>query len=383
MGEPGSWTTPEGWGGPAQAPPSHPPPSTSRPETSPPGTAPPSVDPTAASPPPYGQATGGLQFTGWGPRAAEIKPGVVPLRPLGLGELLDGAVGIIRRYPRPTLGLSALIALVTTLLNVALILTAFEPFLAFDNAALESGDTAALEGALGGAAAGGFLTLVLALLSGAVLTGGLTAVVGKAVLGQPMSFGQAWKQVRPHLLRLVGLALLILVIVYGILVVGLGVGVAIIAVGGPLLAIVGVPLILGTVAACMYAYIRLSLAPCVLVLERTGVLASLRRSATLVRGDWWRVFGILALTFVIGAFVTQVVQVPFAVVGAGSPANVFDPDTDMLGARGLVLSSIGGGLASTLVAPFAAGVRALLYIDRRMRAEGLDVSLAAAAAARP
>ena len=50
------------------------------------------------------------------------QPGVVPLRPLALGELLDGAIKIIRRYPRPTLGLSAAIAAVVTVLNVGLVL---------------------------------------------------------------------------------------------------------------------------------------------------------------------------------------------------------------------------------------------------------------------
>ena len=54
----------------------------------------------------------------------------------------------------------------------------------------------------------------------------------------------------------------------------------------------------------------------------------------------------------------------------------------MLATRSLVMSAIGGGIAATLVAPFTAGVRALLYVDRRIRAEGLDVSLSAAAASR-
>ena len=48
----------------------------------------------------------------------------------------------------------------------------------------------------------------------------------------------------------------------------------------------------------------------------------------------------------------------------------------------VVLAAVYGGLVVTVVKPFTAGVRALLYVDRRMRAEGLDVQLAAAAAAR-
>ena len=364
MSEPGSWTAPQGWGGPPQQPPYG--------------------QPMPEVPAPYAQQP--VPTAGpapWGQRPAELRPGVVPLRPLGLGELLDGAVGIIRRYPRPALGLSAIVALVTTLLNVALLVTAFRPLLEIDPTALQSGDTAAFEAAIGGAAGGGALSALLALLSGAVLTGGLTAVVGRAVLGEPMSFRQAWQQVRPLLLRLVGLALLVLVIVYGVLIAGFAVGVGLIAVGGPLLAIVGVPLILAMVAACAYIYIRLSLAPCVLVLERTGIVTSLRRSGELVKRDWWRVFGILALTFIIGGFISQVVRVPFTVLGAGSPSNLFNPEADVFGTRALVLSAIGGGLASTMVAPFTAGVRALVYVDRRMRAEGLDVALTAAANARP
>ncbi|MGI8538037.1 MAG: hypothetical protein ACR2K2_16515 [Mycobacteriales bacterium] len=371
MSEPGSWTAPEGWGGPTQQPPPAAPPYGQ-----------PAYGPPAYDQPAYGQPAYAGGLAPWGQRPAEVKPGVVPLRPLGLGELLDGAVGIVRRYPRPALGLSAIIALVTTLINVALLVTAFRPLLEVDPAALETGDTAALQGAIGGAAAGGSLATLLALLSGAVLTGVLTAVVGKAVLGEPMSFAQTWRQVRPFLLRLVGLALLILAIVYGILIAGIAAGVGLVAVGGGLLAIVGVPLILASLAACAYVYIRLSLAPCVLVLERTGILVSLRRSGELVKHDWWRVFGILALTVIIGGFVSQVVQLPFAVLGAGSPSALFDPAADALGTRALVLSAIGGGLASTMVAPFTAGVRALVYVDRRMRAEGLDVALTAAANAR-
>jgi hypothetical protein len=214
------------------------------------------------------------------------------------------------------------------------------------------------------------------------MTGAITAVVGKAVLGQPMSFGQAWTQVRSRLVPLIGLALLVLVVVAGTFLVATAAGVAAIAAFGGTGALVGVPLVLAGAVAAVWLYVRLSLAPCALVLERTGILASLRRSSVLVRRDWWRVFGILLLTVVIGTFVSQVVQLPFSALGAGSVSGLVDPDTDVLATRSLVLSAIGAGLAATLVAPFTAGVRALLYVDRRIRAEGLDVSLSAAAASR-
>ena len=356
---PDGWAAPAGWGGPAQQP-----------------TQPPAPQQTTSGQPPSGPPPGS-----WGARPAELKPGVVPLRPLGLGEVLDGAVGVIRRYPRPALGLSTIVAVLSTLLNVLLLVTAFQPFLNLDQASLDSGNTASFEGALGGAAAGGALAVVVSLLAGAVLAGALAVVVGKAVLGEPISFSEAWSQVRPRLWSLLGLALLVLTIVYGVLLLGFAIGAVLLAAAGRAGTVLGVVIIVMTTPFAVYLYIRLALAPCVLVLEKTGIRTAMTRSGALVKGDWWRTFGILVLTLVIGLFVSQIVQLPFAVIGAGSPGDLLDPNADVLGVRSLVLSAIGGGIAAAVVSPFTAGVRALLYVDRRMRAEGLDVALAASAAA--
>lgn len=354
MSDPGGWTAPEGWG-----PPSPPQPLAA------PGPA-----------PAYGEQPPGYSTYGYRP---EPRPGVVPLRPLGLGELLDGAVGVLRRYPRPTLGMSAAVAVVAAVVNLVLLLTAFRPFVDVDSTGLENGSTEALEEALGGAAVGGVLAGSITLLSTAVLTGVLTAVVGKAVLGQPFDLAGAWAQVRPLLGRLIGVAFLLALIAAGIAAVGTFLGVLVIVLGGAVAALLGVPLILGSIAGAVYLYVRLSLAPCALVLEKVGVRDSLRRSWLLVKGDWWRVFGISLLTFVVAMFVSLVIQAPFELLGYGSLGELTGGG-DALSTRTLILSSLGGIVASTLVEPFTAGVRALLYVDRRMRAEGLDVALTAAAA---
>src|SRR5262245_61916180 len=51
--------------------------------------------------------------TGWG----VPKPGVIPLRPLGLGEILDGAISTMRAHPRVILGVSAIVATISQLLT--------------------------------------------------------------------------------------------------------------------------------------------------------------------------------------------------------------------------------------------------------------------------
>jgi hypothetical protein len=327
--------------------------------------------------PPPGAPQGYGPPPGWN-RPPDVKPGVVPLRPLGLGELLDGAVGVVRRYPRPTLGLSAVIALVTTLLNIPLLVQVLDSPL-LDPASFTPGSTVGLEGEVGGLLAGAGASGLLSFLSGVVLAGVITAVVGRAVLGQPMSLGEAWRAVRPLVLRLVGLAVVVSLAVAGVLLLGLLVAGALLAAAGPGTLLVGVPVAVTGAVMAVVLYVRLALAPSVMVLERASVRDSLRRSSLLVKGDWWRVFGVLLLVLVITSFVSQVLQTPFA---ARSFLAGFDGEEPAdFGALDVVLSSVGSALALAVVAPFGAAVSALLYVDRRMRAEGLDVALGAAAAA--
>jgi hypothetical protein len=304
----------------------------------------------------------------------------VPLRPLTLGELLDGAVGLIRRYPRPVLGLSAAMAILATGLNILVAVTAFRPLLSFDSATLNGEDPSfdQIDGALGGAAIGGIGSQLVTALATLVLTGILSAVAGRGVLGESMTLSEAWAQVRPVLGRLIGIALLTALIVYGSLVVGVTLAVLLFAVGGGGGAFVGVLVVLAALALTVYLYCRLALAPSVAVLEKAGVRASLRRSGILVRRSWWRVFGVLLLALVVTAVVGYVVQIPFfafgiSPLGLRGGADILEGTTRML-----ILTYIGAGVAQTLTTPFNSGVRALLYIDRRMRAEGLDVALTAA-----
>ena len=374
MSDPGGgWAPPGGW-----TPPAH-----SAPPATPGGLP---AEPTAAVDP------GGWQApTGWGgptagngswgsPRPPEPRLGVVPLRPLGLGELLDGAVALVRRYPRPALGLSAAVAVVSTLLNIVLALTALRPLLSFDPGTFRlNGDTGQLDGALGGAALGGLGGAVVSALGTLVLTGAMTAIAGRGVLGQPLAFAQTWAQLRPVLLRLLGIACLTALYVYGTAVLAVAGAVGLVAVAGLKALLVAVPLGLGGVVLAAYLYCRLSLAPCSAVLESAGVRTSLRRSGVLVRRSWWRIFGILVLTVIISSIVAQIVQVPFLLFGA-LPSGLGSLTTSgATTGRLLVVTYIGAGVAQTVVAPFTSGVRALLYVDRRMRAEGLDVALAAAA----
>ena len=288
------------------------------------------------------------QWGGWGQPVWQVKPGVIPLRPLGVGEILDGALATIRHYPRATLGLSAVVVTLTQLLNFLVLLYLITGI-----------DTAVAEQDFGSffasAMTAGALTFVVTLIAQSILSGCLTVVLGEAVLGRPITLEEAWRRVRPRLGALIGASLLT----------------ALILAGAFLLCVV----------PFFYFWPMLSLATPALILERQPVTRALRRSMDLVRGDFWRVLGISLLAWLIAQVVGLVLSLPFALLGGAGSAFGVDAETATTGS--LAVQTIGGIIAGTITSPFRAGVAALLYVDRRMRSEGLDVALAQAAAAGP
>lgn len=260
------------------------------------------------------------------------KPGVIPLRPLTAGEILDGAFATLRQNPAATLGMSAAVTASTQLAASALVL-------------LGRGSTAGLTVA-------GIAGAVLQLVATLALSAGLTVVVADAVLGRRPTVEEVWRRVQSKVWSAVGLSLLV----------GLIVGILAITV-------VGIPV-------AVYAYVALSLAVPALMLENQPPRAALLRSRELVRGAWWRTFG----TIVLATFVTFVMAALIELVlgAVGLSGGLVVTSTGIPAGR-LLLGAVAGTVANSLVAPVRAGVVALIYVDRRMRTEGLDLTLRRAA----
>ncbi len=334
----------------------------------------------------YGQATGAPHGVGpGGSWRAPPKPGVVPLRPLGLGELLDGAVQTLRHNPRVMLGLSAAVMAVVGALSTGFMVAGLPRLLSVVATPRDQVDSTQIAGALGGGVAGFLVPALLQGLAVVVLSGVLIVAVSEAVLGRRPTVGQVWARARSRVPALIGLSLLTgLLTVLGMVVL-VGPGLALLAVSGPAAAIA---LALGVPAAFVLAallYVRLAFAAPALLLEDLSVVAALRRSWRLVSGSWWRVLGVLVLTGIIASIVGALLQTPFSILGTVIAAAVSggSAGTTAQVTPALVITSAVGNLgtivASTITAPFSAAVTALLYIDLRMRREGLDVALARAA----
>lgn len=326
-----------------------------------------SVEQPAPAPPPV---------TGWGTPYAPPpppRPGIVPLRPLGVGEILDGAFAAIRRYPRPTLGLAAVVMLVATTVQVLTewyLLSGIEP----PSSGATLSDATDYLSRVGTVSVVNLLVTALATL---LLTGMVIAVIGEAVLGRPVSAADAWNRLRPLFWRLVGVSFLTFLIWIAATLPGIAIAIVGGVAGSVALVAIGV---IVAVAGIVYVWPLFSLAPAALVLEKATVGRALGRSRELVRRSWWRMFLILLLAALIAGIVSGIISLPFGLAGGGITS--IGGRTSSVHFTELVLSGIGGLLASTIVRPFSAGVAALLYIDRRMRAEALDLALARAAAER-
>ncbi|MFF9777713.1 glycerophosphoryl diester phosphodiesterase membrane domain-containing protein [Streptomyces sp. NPDC013978] len=321
---------------------------------------------------------------GWGGPPPAAKPGVIPLRPLGIGEILDGAVSTMRTHWRTVLGISLAVAVVT---QIGVIL--LQGLVLNDAASTDAlNDPTATPGELGRALGDTLLStsvvMVISLLGTIIATALLTTVTSRAVLGKSVTTAEAWRDARPQLLRLGGLTVLLLVIAVLILTVGITPGVLLASGGstgpGVLLAFLGG---LGAFVLTVWLMIRFSLASPALMLEKQGVRKSMGRSVKLVRGSWWRVLGIQLLAAIIAYVVASIVVIPFSFAGAALDGDgisgLLATGGTALGWTYLVISGVGAVIGSTLTFPISAGVTVLLYIDQRIRREALDLELGRAA----
>lgn len=348
--------------------------------------------------PPPGQAAGGPgwstpQGAQYGPAAGQYgpaapagfvlapKPGIIPLRPLSLGEILEGAFQSLRVNPRamflPSLLVNAVIGG----------LAALAGYLLSQVPVTSSGpDGVEVNLQIAGAQYGSStINLLFTVLAAAVLSGLLIVAVSRAVLGRLATPGEVWERTKPRVWALIGETLLVQVLTIVITVVLGLIAVAIVAGIGAstdfdsaasvvVAALAVLVIVVVTLVLAFLVGIRLSLAPAALVLENLGVIESMKRSWSLTRGFFWRILGITLLVQIIVGLISGMVGGVIGLIQllalAASP--------DAMGIL-MAVTAFLTALVQAVVLPFSAAVTALIYIDVRMRKEGLDVELRRAA----
>ena len=297
---------------------------------------------------------------------------VIPLRPLSLTDILNGAVAYIRANPKATLGLATVVVLGSQIIALLLQVGPLSTLGGLDSAV--QGD-APSPGAIAVFVAGAFAGIAVTALASLLLSGMLTVVIGRSVFGGTISIGEAWQRLRGRLPALLGLTLL-QAVALGAAVVGMiAVIAAMGALGGAAAAFaVGAPMLLIALVAVVAASTFLLFAPAVIVLEHRGIVASIIRSFALVKKFFWRVLGIWILSGIVAGVIAWGVGGPFNLAGQILAAASSGPVLPAL-----AFSAVGSAVGQIVTAPFSAGVVVLLYADSRFRAEAFDLLLATGA----
>jgi len=249
------------------------------------------------------------------------------LRPLGVWEIVEGGVRLFFRHWLAFMG-AILLVIVPLQVIAAGVTWAVAPEQLEWNSSTSSGEDPDLLLWQGIVALIGFLTLLL-------VTAMSLKAVADARLGRTPSGGRALRFALPRLPGTLGVAVL---------------GGLAVALGFLALIVPGIWLIVG-----------FSVAVPVLLLERTGPIAALRRSLRLVSGRWWATAAVLLLgqllVGLVGALLQGIVMSIPASISEGQHAA---------GALGMAL---GGTIATAFTAPCSAAIVTLLYMDLRVRKE--------------
>ena len=255
------------------------------------------------------------------------------LRPLGFGEILDGTFSLYRRNFASFYLTALLPYLPLMLLWIALV------FLVPAGGSRE--------------VAAGIVQVVSVpylLVVGLLVSAALTRMAASAYQGEPVSRGAAFRVAARRAFPLLGASILAgIVIVLGFV-------------------LFVVPGVLAMIA--LFAIVP------VCVLEGRGAVESLGRSRALARGAWGRIFGvgfILSLIVYIPSMVVWGVALAVLIPQMAAQAASVAPGAAPVMATMQVLQL----LVSAITVPFLMTGLVLLYFDRRVRAEGLDLEMAA------
>ena len=333
-------------------------------------------------PPPGQPAPGypaGVGQVAWTPPP---KPGLIPLRPLGFGTLLGAPFLTLKRNPKATFGSALLVQAITVVISL-LVVGVVTFFVISRITSASSEDVEAV-------AAGGIVAILLSslvpfligLAATVFLQGVIVTEAARATLGEKLTLRETWKATWPRLGHLLLWTLLAAASVTVVLAVIAGIVWLLVALGGGFIAagiVLAILALLALTAVLIWLGIKLSVVPSVIVLERTGVIPAIRRSWRLTDGYFWRTLGVQYLIAFIVGTVSQVVVTPITVLYTIA-VSVIDPTSSQpedwiapaLLYIGLIIVTL---LVASVTSVVQSAAIAFIYIDLRMRKEGLDLEL--------
>lgn len=280
---------------------------------------------------------------GWGygyqqPKVGTAATGPLPLHPMNLGDIVDGAFRLYRANFKTIVTIVAVVSGPVQLLAAFArrnefggnsIFTIFSnPSAAQDNGTSNTSATTSL------------FVAFLGLFILPYAAGAISRVVSASYLGSAERPGQA--------LRAAGRRFISLLVAW---------------------VLIHVLEVVAFVLIILPGLIVMSLSVCVapaIVLEGLGAMAGIRRSWSLNRHRMWRVMGISLLTGLLVSIIGGIVSEPFALAGLAIGLH-----------WGWILLFIGNLTASLVTVSLTAIIATLIYFDGRIRYEGMDLQILA------
>lgn len=354
------------------------------PQAQQPGYGPPPSAPTAAyDANPY--ATGATWAPGpqqgWAPPP---KPGLIPLRPLSFSDLFGAPFLVLRRNPKATFGSALLLQGLTAVLSLVIVGLVTWLSLSRLSQAAPGEEDAISAGAVTAIILSFLIPVAVSIAGSAILQGIIAQEVARGTLGEKLPLGVLWRRTKARFLPLIGYTFLLIGVVTVFIAVAVGLGFVLTGLGGTagvaLTVVMGIGALLVLIAASVWLGTKFSLTPSIIVLENGKVFPSLARSWRLTDGYFWRTFGVQFLVSSVVSVASQVVATPISLLASLVPVLFVGVDSEAtmivatIAAQGLsLLVSVVIGAITVVV---ISATSAVIYVDLRMRKEGLDLDLA-------
>jgi hypothetical protein len=290
------------------------------------------------------------------------------MRPLGVGEIVDAAIKLVRTHWSALFKIVAIVSVPTQILTLIFVLSMVPDLSTIpEQSTFQPGvqPVPTLPAGPSGIEFAGFLfSALLVFLATQAATAGTTKAVADAYLGEDVSWEKSLGLAMKRLGSLVWLVFLqnILISVLTMALVFPFLFVSILL--GPL-AIFVLPLIY---APLIYLTTAWWLAIPALLVEDVRGWQALKRSFLLVRGRWWQTFGVIILSGLVRTIIIGIALVGVIVaLGSGRTSVTV----------GIIVFMAGNLIGEIVTTPFLGASTALMYFDLRVRKEGFDLEILA------
>lgn len=320
-------------------------------------------------------------YPAWTPAS---RPGIIPLHPLSFGTILGRSFAALRQNPRVLLGFALVVQTLAYVVVLAGVLGVMWATFSRLNTLQPGSDEyeTVMAGSIALTAVAG---IVLSLAAGAlsVIVQGIVVVeVTHAAVAEKLTLGALWRQVKPIAWRLIGYSLLVILAVAALVTVVVLAIVGIAIAAPPAAIALTIVVILAAIPLTWWLMIKLLLVPAAIIVERATILQALSRSWMLTRGRFWPALGVIIVISVIFAAVAQVVSLPMSFLSMGlttiiAPTGAPEPTAIIGFIAAALLTQVLTLLLQSVAVVVQSTATALIYIDCRMRREGLDLDLLA------